>query len=1320
MTEQQRPYNIGLDIGTSSIGWAVTDQNDKLLHIRGHNGIGVRLFKEGESAAERRGFRTTRRRLSRRRWRLRFLDRIFDAELAKVDPNFLARLKQSNISPLDPNKQMFGNILFDDAQFDDQKFHQQYPTIYHLRSALAQPDAPQADVRLIYLALHHMIKFRGHFLNGAAVEKFHGGQLHLEAEFQELNQIFSNQQRDHVQLQTSSLDEVATILKDNQRTPSDRQRELSARLFVPVDKTIDKENKKLATELLKAVLGLKAKFDVILGVEATDPQAFKLQFSSDDFDDKIAELASELTDEANEILTVLQRLYFSLNLADILTNRQTKQVADSISTAMINRYDDHKHHLKMLKELETQVTQEQRDGLKKAYDEYIDGDKPTIDTFYTNVKKNLDDSELANQIKSLIDLQAFMPKQRSKENGSIPHQLHQRELDQLIEVQGKYYPWLLAAKDKLDALIAFRVPYYVGPMIDPNESDDPQNTKFAWMVRKEAGEITPWNFEEKVDKTGSATNFIKRMTTTDTYLLGEPVLPKNSLLYQQFTVLNELNKLKVDGKALTVDQKKYLYEHVCKKQRRVTLKKLSDCLMARGDFPMGAIFTGTTDQKNMNNTLKTYQDFQEIFGDEIDNPDRQVDFEKMIEWSTIFEDREIFKLKLAELNWLTSEQLERVSKKRYQGWGRLSQKLLTHIVNENGERIIDQLWNTNQNFMEIMGQDGVKQAIQEHNGANVAQTGINETIDELYTSPQNKKAIRQILLVVDDIKKAVGYAPANIMMEFAREDRDDHRLIASRARQLEKTYQEISKNWFDNESVTQELKDQIKNKTKFTDRLYLYFIQGGIDLYTGHPLNIDQLSSYDIDHILPQSFLLDNSLNNRVLTSQSENRVHKEDRLPGETVANKMRPTWKMMREQGLMTQRKYNNLTLKPDQISKFNNRGQFINRQLVETRQVIKLAADIMNQKYQADQTKVVTVKANLTHHMREKFNFYKSRNVNDYHHAFDAYLTVFVGNWLLKEYPKLQPYFVYGDFAKTGTNNLKSFNFLYRFERDHKLNDKGAIDTDKDQQLGYMKRIYRFKKMLVTKQLETNEGALYKQTIYKAPANEKNTKKNRSLINTKKNRPSDIYGGYSQSVTAYMSLVFFKNTFKLIKMPLVAANAIKNSLSSYHDTILKILGSNEFKVLIPKVKMNQLIKEGDSLYTVVGVYKHNAQQLILSDNSMGIITKPIREICDSDLDSVFNELVDNIDKYLNLYKIEDKLTIKEKFYALKNKESKFKCISDILVGTHCNAGRSNLKIIGLSSYWGMFSGNNDGLKINENSQLIYQSPTGLFEHRVKVSDL
>lgn len=37
-------YNIGLDIGTNSIGWAATDESNRLIHIKGNNGIGVRLF----------------------------------------------------------------------------------------------------------------------------------------------------------------------------------------------------------------------------------------------------------------------------------------------------------------------------------------------------------------------------------------------------------------------------------------------------------------------------------------------------------------------------------------------------------------------------------------------------------------------------------------------------------------------------------------------------------------------------------------------------------------------------------------------------------------------------------------------------------------------------------------------------------------------------------------------------------------------------------------------------------------------------------------------------------------------------------------------------------------------------------------------------------------------------------------------------------------------------------------------------------------------------------------------------------------------------
>lgn len=72
MTKLNQPYGIGLDIGSNSIGFAVVDANSHLLRLKGETAIGARLFREGQSAAERRESRTTRRRLSRTRWRLSF------------------------------------------------------------------------------------------------------------------------------------------------------------------------------------------------------------------------------------------------------------------------------------------------------------------------------------------------------------------------------------------------------------------------------------------------------------------------------------------------------------------------------------------------------------------------------------------------------------------------------------------------------------------------------------------------------------------------------------------------------------------------------------------------------------------------------------------------------------------------------------------------------------------------------------------------------------------------------------------------------------------------------------------------------------------------------------------------------------------------------------------------------------------------------------------------------------------------------------------------------------------------------------------------
>ncbi len=118
-----------------------------------------------------------------------------------------------------------------------------------------------------------------------------------------------------------------------------------------------------------------------------------------------------------------------------------------------------------------------------------------------------------------------------------------------------------------------------------------------------------------------------------------------------------------------------------------------------------------------------------------------------------------------------------------------------------------------------------------------------------------------------------GVAPKFISIEFTRsEDRNPRRTI-SRQRQLENTLKDTAQALVKsiNPDILSELDNASKSKKGLTDRLYLYFTQLGKDMYTGKPINIDEISNYDIDHIFPQAFIKDDSLNNRVLVSKAGN-----------------------------------------------------------------------------------------------------------------------------------------------------------------------------------------------------------------------------------------------------------------------------------------------------------------------------------------------------------------------------------------------------------------------------------------------------------------
>lgn len=1353
MRKNQEPYNIGLDIGTSSIGWSIMNDNFDLMRVKGKKGIGVRLYNEGQSAAERRMHRTARRRYGRRKWRLRLLEDFFDEHMAEVDDTFFARLKNSNISPKD-DKKYRKSLLFPKSKGvtyqDDGEFYKKYPTMYHLRYAL-MTEHRKFDLREIYLAFHHMVKYRGNFLYDTSVDSFEAKNLDIKGKFDEINDLLSSYTDFYVDNSNAAL--VESILLERNTTRKDKSKKIAKLLHVEdKEKVKNKKAKDLATQISNAVLGLKCNFHLIFELQ----QKYSFDLCSEKTEENIANLSEVLDENQKMLLMILKEIQDQVMLNAFVPSGM------SLSEAMMQKYDDYGEQLKIYHGLEHSVSDDSAAELRGAYRDYNDNIAKR-DEFYNKLKKILSDMDKENvnqdvlescgKLKKLIDENKLFIRQRTAANGVLPHQLHQIEMRKIIDNQKEYYPWLaepnpnekrrVYSKYKIEELIAFRIPYYVGPLVDPNDADKNKEARFSWMVRKKDGEITPWNFDDKVDRAESANNFIERMKSKDTYLLGEDVVPKESMLYQEYEVLNELNNVRINDNGLSdsfedVKLKQAIYNDLFKKQKIVKITDLQNYLVQNHKYLVKPKISGLADENRFLSSLSTYSDLKIIFGDKVDDRTYFNDFEKMVEYSTVFEDGHVYNQKLDEFTWLTKEEKQKIGKKRYRGWGKLSKKLLTGLRDKNNHTIMDNLWETNRNFMQIQTADEFPKQIAEENERHL-KGSVSDAINDMYTSPANKKAIRQVLKVVDDIQKAMGYAPSSISLEFAREDGPSVRTV-SRANRMKSIYEKYASEV--SEEVMKDLDGVIKDKKGLNDRLYLYFEQQGKDMYSGHPLDFDKVISgqeYDIDHILPQAVIKDDSLDNRVLTTKALNNDVKSKGVPCK-MFNGMHSFWKNLYDKGFISRRKFNNLTTNPENIDKYKMKG-FVNRQLVETRQIIKLVANVLNDKYQNDDVDIIEVRAELTHDIRKHFKFYKNRNVNDYHHAFDAYLTSFVGQYLFKKYPNLRPLFDYNDFMKVSDNVFKQLhgnNFLGEF-----LNKSGdIISTDgnfvlnKEEMINKLNKAYAFKKMLVTKEVGQRTGAMFDETIYSA-------KSGKTLIKLKKDRDTSIYGGHSGNKDAYMVIVYTGKGYKVIGIPVRYAERLdslrKNDVDVFNDMLNRLIESKfgkksknkQFRIVIDKVLYNQLIQDGNLLFTLgSAAYQHNFRQLFLDKRALEILDKVATpKPTDDDLIMVYDQILERVDKYFELY---DNGGCREALHkgrelfcklpvSKRNEKdvTKRDMIYTILDGLHANGKIVSCLEIGKKGPFGQMQ-KKTGINLSENAKLIYQSPTGLFERVVCLKDL
>lgn len=1015
-------------------------------------------------------------------------------------------------------------------------------------------------------------------------------------------------------------------------------------------------------------------------------------------DEKVDEylLNTGCPDEALPVFEALQAVYSSFVLAGILKNAN----GGTISSCKVQEYEKYRADLVLLKELvKTYAPAEYKsffggeyykdtkryDPLKSgAYTKYdLMHDAGSYDEFKRTVKKLLEatepvsDSRYRTMMKEFEE-ESFLRRLKTSDNGSIPFQLHLEEMLTIIGHQAQFYPFLEADRQKLASLVSFRIPYYVGPLTMKNAARDKhQKARFAWSERKPGMEderIYPWNWEEIIDKNKSAENFIRRMTGICTYLQGEPVLPKCSLLYEEFCVLNEFNGSYYtqdgdDHRRFDYADRQGIIRDLFKK-KKVSYKDVETWMKQNRSLKVRV--AGGQGESGFESKLSSYIFFcKDIFHvDEISSEDYPM-LEEIILWNTLFEDRSILKEKIVEKygDRFTAEQIKKICKKRFSGWGRLSKKFLTglKVQTDTGEHaIMDVLRDGNPNnggrshamvLMQVLRDDKLRfQDIVDAENRKRIGDASELLLEELPGSPALRRSVNQSIRIVDEIVSIAKCAPSSIFIEYARDD-DMARKGKRTTRRYDALRAAVEAFKAENPSLCRgDLLGDLKRVGNggLDERLTLYFMQGGKSLYSGKPIDINDLhdtTRYQVDHIIPQSYVKDDSLENKALVLSGENQRKSNAMLLDEGVRREMGDYWRALHDAGLIGDKKYNNLMR--SSFSDKQMRG-FIARQLVETSQIVKFVAMMLESKYPA--ANIQPIKASLSSQLRDAEGYVKCRDLNDYHHAHDALLACELGRFIALCHPG-----IFNDpmrytqamrqFVRRQQEELKrttkapgnSAYLVSSFLSTVVDEDTGEVLWDSQYETNRIRKYLNYKDCYISRMPEETSGAYWDATIYSPRGG-----KHAGTIPLKRDLPVEKYGGYASSAFAYFMLYLAKDTRGkdkaiLAGVPVPIARRIAReefSCQRFAEDDARVRGLTYCRTLREKILKYSRIEVGsDQFYIPALDAIYSSKQPVLSEHMTAVAAASCNDkIDDAGLPS---------EELLALY---DQLTVKLGFLCSK----------------------------------------------------------------------
>lgn len=1201
-------YYIGLDIGTGSVGYAVTDENYNLIKHKNEAMWGSHVFEAGQQAAERRQHRIQRRLIARRKHRVQLTRELFAKEIAKIDENFYKRLDESALYPEDKSSHEIFSI-FNDKNHTDAIYNKKYPTIHHLICDLMTSEDSH-DVRLVYIAVSWLVKHRGHFLNEVNPDKI-DSILDFDLLYSSFMMLFDEEKPWECDVKN-----LKDVLKKNLSVTA-KERELLEILYNGKKPKTDEDDVFSKSAIVKLISGGTVKINELFNDEAASEENESICFKSPE---KLEEVLPKLTDDRAEFLTRLWKLFDWSLLSNILID------SNSISEAKVKVYEQHKKDLCFLKQFFKKYMPDKYEhffkcGGKDRVANYVNysynikslkGERPKKVTqaafcdYLKGLVKNINVSEQDALYSGFVDMKSrleayyFMPKQVNTDNRVIPYQLYYHELKMILEKASLYLPFLSEAGDgltttgKLLKILEFRIPYFVGPLS--------KKSPHAWLKRED-GKIYPWNFESKVDLDASEVAFIKRMTNKCTYLPDEDVLAKNSLLYSKFTVLNEINNLQINGLPISVELKQKVYTELFEKKKKVSVKMISDLLKSEGAIQGDDLISGI--DTTVKSSLRSFHDFKNMLRQGM-LTDLQV--EEIIERLTYSEDRRRIKKWLNDkFSFLSEEDINYISKLKYNDFGRLSRAFLSEITGVCKEAgtgeccsIIEMLWETNDNIMQLRTDKYTfLEELRKRN--NTENKVLEELLDDMYVSNAVKRPIYRTLDIVKDIVKVTKKAPTKIFVEMARGGGEKGKRTKSRRDSILELYSSIGK-----ENSVIELKKQLGSITDNQlqkDSLFLYFTQLGKCMYSNTVLDILDIldierfnsSDYDIDHIYPQSLVKDDSIhNNKVLVLKTLNGEKSNNLLKPEIRA-KMSGFWAYLKEKGLINEEKYKRL-MRKHAFSEEEKMG-FINRQLVETRQSTKAIAAVFNAIY--PDTEIIYVKAGLVSDFRHQYELLKCRDVNDLHHAKDAFLNIVCGNVYSSRFSK----------------KFFNINSEYSLKTENIFRNPVSCGNKKvwrgQDSIALIKGIMRKNNIHYTRFAFCRKGGLFDQMP---------VRKSEGLVAIKKGLDTSKYGGYRKPTASCFLMTKFclKKKTDIIILPIELmnekiifndSNDMQLTLEFVAQTLADILGKEKseinnisFPLGLRRIRVNTLLSLDGYLACISG--KANGGKVISLSNMVPLI--------------------------------------------------------------------------------------------------------------------